>query len=438
MIEKIFYKVNFLSFFVYFIISFNGINLGHIDVMYDQQRILQIIILIFNFYIYVCYGKYLNFFLIINIVFLFFSYFILNNIYFFVDLCFYFLLSLVIVNFSKERSVENLFTYISFFPILNSIFLLYSIFIFEDVLRDWHLNNSNIRLYDSCILPILFFLFYYLSKRNKENNVDKVFYFISISYVVALLFDGARSVLGSIVIGIILSIFFYKGSFCDLIKKYNKIFIILSIGFLIYIILIYFIIFFHDSSVNINVARTSTSFRWEIWTKILNDWIKNPIMGNGNQVIWLNYDTSAVAHPHNFILLWVGSYGVFGLLQIFFILYFVYLVFLNREKVNIVLFAGLLAIIMDGLLSGSLIYPDSQMIVALYFSLIYREILIKSYKNESFNKNTESIFIKTLLVFFVCVFITIFFNDIFSSKETDLSEVHAPRIWEYGGKLHRL
>ena len=424
--------------FLFIFVGFNGINVGYTSILYDQQRLLQIIILTLNTIFFIHSGIFYQiFFRLSFVLFLSLSFFLFFRMDYLliVDILFYFMLMLLIINLSKYFNLHQIFKISIYFPIVNIAFLALSLigFFFSYEIKDWHLNYSNIRLYDSALVPLIFYIFYYLSQLESRKK-SILLSMLVVAYIVSLYFDGARAALGAIFIGLFLSLGLY---WRDGDKKhiFKNIFLLMALSTVFYFLYVLFIYVFYGGIIQATVIRTTTSLRAEIWIYALQEWLKNPFLGNsGGSLLWLNDGKFSVLHPHNFIILWVTEYGVIGVLQVAFILYFLVQLFLNRNMLHPLLFAGVIAIWVDSLLSGSLIYPDTQMLNAIFLALVLAEIS-KNQKITQYNSKYTILFFKFWLLILVIVFLSIFMQDLkcYSCESTG---IHAPRIWEYGQFLH--
>lgn len=376
--NQIFEKIIFIFITILVFFTFNAVNIGYVPIIYDQQRLLQIIFLIINAIFFIKSGLYLKihlsiylFLFVFSILFIIFQ----KKYLLFVDLTFYFLLSLVVLNFSKNNMGAKVFDLVIYFPIFNILFLFFSLidFFYSLEIKDWHLNYSNIRLYDSALIPIIFYMFYIFSYL--KNSRKKLISILMVCYLISLFFDGARAALGAICIGLVVTSFFYRTK-KEALKQLKAPFFLLFIALGFYAVYILIIHLLYDGMIKATIVRTTTSLRWEIWNYTIQEWFKNPILGNGGgSLLWLNNGNFSVLHPHNFIILWLTEYGLVGILHLILLFYIFFKVFVNRYYLHPILFAGLIAIVVDGLLSGSWIYPDTQILIALFFSVILSEIL---------------------------------------------------------------
>ena len=112
-------------FFVF--LSFNGLNFGYVPILYDQQRLLLIILLSVNaiFFAYqrifsVAFFKCYFIFFFPALFFIIFK----TDYFFLFDVINCFLLALFVLSLSVFFDIHKMFKILVFFPVLNIVFLL--------------------------------------------------------------------------------------------------------------------------------------------------------------------------------------------------------------------------------------------------------------------------------------------------------------------------
>ena len=185
-------------------------------------------------------------------------------------------------------------------------------------------------------IGVLFPTFFYLSKTILEKKISNYYelVFLILGFVLAFM-SGFRVVLGAILLGVIVLLgFFYK--------KHNYGFkSILQNSFYIIAVLILTITSYsyafpdafeiqNERYANVFTQGTISGIGWRyaLWAEIINDFLKNPILGNGigYSLDWYLPGSSSETlsnDPHNIILsllvrLGVIGFVLFGIIQFYF------------------------------------------------------------------------------------------------------------------------
>ena len=219
--------------------SFLGIQLGISAIIYDEQRLLQFILFIVASIYLICFRNTLPnqacYTLSIAILFASLSY-PTNDGRIWSDLCTYLLL--IIFTFSVSQLnrpiLPSLILIIGLLPCLTLIWLIITlslVVIGEPYSDAWHNSFGNIRTFNDALLPCLFILFSQV--QNLCSPPKKSFkYFVSfilILYIFSLLIDGARAVVLSSLLAVVVT-FIIKHDVKSLFF-FSRIFIIAGITF---------------------------------------------------------------------------------------------------------------------------------------------------------------------------------------------------------------
>ncbi|WP_180083243.1 O-antigen ligase [Acinetobacter sp. YH12102] len=290
----------------------------------------------------------------------------------------------------------------------------------------WHGWADNYRFFDSMLLlPICLSLYF----SDKKNIFSKYFIFLYFFYILMLFFDGARSVLLSILISKVLVFYIYP----DKRKLLTINVVLLFLAFMVHKLYLNF------NLITINsVFRESTSGRYELWVYGLNRFFEKPFWGQGGANFSLDtplYLTS----PHNFIIQFISEWGIGGILMISLLFFLYFYLFKNREKINPFIFICAISILIDGLFSGIFISPITQMNFLLVIGFLLSQIHQYNDKKEFlvfFNKfNYKYIF---YIIAFFCFgyFLLFHWRDITCLNCMGMEGVNTPRFWRGGKSLH--
>lgn len=154
-----------------------------------------------------------------------------------------------------------------------------------------------------------------------------------------------------------------------------------------------------------------TSSRLPLWSRALELISDNPFFGIGpGHFSYHSADLEIAAHPHNWILQFASEWGVPALLALLVVMYFCLasLVKLKSHAIakdqlaHSAFLTGALAIIMDSMVSGLIVFPVSQLWLAVFFGTAWGWL---SY----FNEHESVIKTRYNLVFRAILLITIGF-----------------------------
>lgn len=433
LIGTLFFGVIILYIFIFFIAIFLcGLHLHWLSNLYDESRLLQILLIffiaIFNVFslkkIKLKKNDIIFFLIIIN--FCLFLILVNMNVFQAYDLIMWIIvfigLFFIVNTYSDNESDKNKIAILVLISILPCLFLPFTIyeFIVNDVNYDWQINSSSIRIYDSVIVPI-FWLAIYL-KINDNKIINKLYPVMCILIALALLMDSARSALISIIFPLLLLFIF---DFQQRKLTINTIFYIF-IAFIIY----KSIYFLHDCFLgeesSLSIARLSTSYRIEIWDFMYHKWLEKPVFGVGGGYL-AEHNFKYGHHMHNVYLRLIFEWGILGLVILLWAFHKVFLLF--KSDVPMVLKMGVFAVLIDAGFSGSFIYPASQFSVVLLLGVAYS--LNKSNTLEN-NVNNSKYLIGLWLIVLIYLVINFVGLDLICWSCSSIDGRAAPFFWEHG------
>lgn len=421
-------KLFFYFFIFYFFILFSGLNFFWSFYPYDGFRILQII-LIFLSGIYILFSEkyFLNkkysVLLILLCLFVFYSSYISKIPFRSLQDGIHFLGLIVVllssIDFFKKYN-NNLANIVCFLPILTLIFLPISLIermFLHNPYAIWTQSFDNVRMLDDALLP-LFFLniyIYYLHKKNKVISLS--IFFILTLFFLNFFLNGSRSIFISIFSAFFFLYFLNKNDF----YKYLK---IPFLSFIFNLIILGLYKYFNHDSNDISVFRYDSSGRIFIWKNIMEAWIESPIWGIGGNHMFLHVNNN-VLHPHNFILMILTEYGlIVFLLSLYFGFSITQKIWKNRNSISSILLVGLVAIFINSLLSGSMVYPASQMLNIFYVAFVLSFLSFTYYK--------KNIYIQLWVLIIITTTLHLNFQNITCIGCISIGQREVPRFWHYG------
>lgn len=327
---------------------------------------------------------------------------------------------------------ENLATWLAILPLLTLIFLPISLI---DRLNGgigvWTQSFTNIRMLDDALLPCLFFLWHqpaWLNPNKHKNQLKKslliiFIYVVSTFYLLSFLFQGARACLLAIAIGLFFIIFQDKK-----IKKLKL--PLISLGLSIFIFTLYH--YFISQSIGSSLVRYGSSGRTELWNKALKIWLDNKWLGVGGNNFFIQSPNLLPMHPHNIMIKFLSEWGVSLFILIILAIPFIFKVFQQYKKIPFFYISGTIAVLINSLLSGNMIYPASQL---LSMTLIAYMFSYLPYTNQQSTSATKIIWI-FLIIFFSISLIYIHFPDITCIDCISIDDQGAPGFWDSGRPLH--
>lgn len=414
-----------LIYFLFFILGIsnsNGYN------FYNEHRIIEVILLLIFGLWAVVRGQYH----VSNVELLFFAFIGMGSLFWqqplfiVTDLLLAYLLFKSFQVLTYNRLVAQIF-------VLSSLvlFLLLPVALLDYVnsgvyFPDWYPLPWNIRVYNSYFLIVSIFATWLYITEQRYRIYYLLFLFLAFF---AILLDSGRSAALAYTLFIAVIALFHRAVRWPLLATYAG-------SFLAYMAVTYWVAVNVASSTaaGLQIARTTTSLRYDLWVHALECWAQNPIMGCGFYQLG-RYEQFG-AHPHNLFIQVLSETGIIG----FGVLVYIMVVIAKRinwnQKYRYFIIAAFLAIGIELSLSGVYIYPITQ--IALLWLLIF---LIKNTqfiytKNVNYNaQQTKPLnYIISMIVY---IAIALYFLYLFSHTTAFSIDapVTPPRFWIYGYKL---
>lgn len=426
-------KKNILLFVIviYLITALLGYRIGWSVFQYDELRLLQFPLALCALLILIS-AKKLKYSIYSQINFFIIGVFILIQhinwgIFEFQELwsaiALLFIFSALTYELRNIKNIEHGIALIVVTAIIPCLFILISIFnfIIHQQWFDWQFNSGTIRIYDSVIVPLFFFLIYL---KNKKYPYISYFYpLVIFFFALAWFFDGARSALLAVMTGLLV-LFIYS--------KENRKLILQSCIYIFLAFFIYKITIFLAEKNTMTVIRTGTSLRAEMWKFVFKQWKQHPFTGVGGG--YLSKIQYAYGHHiHNLYLRLIFEWGIIGL--IFCIWMLTQLIGLFKDKtVSLILKVGVIAVLVDAMFSGSMVYPASQIACVLFiaFTFSHRELTSSS----QYSSRSTKILIALWGVLFLYITIMYLGQDLTCWSCGSYGGRMAPNFWFYGGAEH--
>ncbi len=422
----------FILIVIYLVAALLGYQIGWSVIQYDELRLLQfplalcaLLILIFTKQIEYSNFTQITFFLIgvlTAIQITTYSIFQFQELWSAIALLFIF--SALAYDLKNVKNIEHSLALVVFSAFIPSLFIFVSItnFIFYKQWFDWQFNSGTIRIYDSVIVPIFFFLIFL---KNKNYPYFHYFYpFASFFFALAWFFDGARSALLAVATGL-LFFFIYSLENRKLILQ-SCIYIFLA--FLVYKTTLYFA----DKN-TMSVIRAGTSMRAEMWTFVFEQWKEKPWSGvGGGYLSKIQYKYGH--HIHNLYLRLIFEWGIVGCIFLVWMIYQVIKLFRDKNTLPIAK-AGVVAILVDAMFSGSMVYPASQMVCILFLAFAFSQRQ-QSKEYLKYPYRLTKLLIALWGVVFIYITIVYLGQDIMCWGCGSYDGRMAPNFWFYGAAEH--
>ncbi len=363
-------NIMFLLIGIYLITALLGYQIGWSVFQYDELRLLQfplalcaLLILIFTKKIEYSISTQITFFLIgllIAIQITTYSIFQFQELWSAIALLFIF--SALPYDLKNVKNIEHGLALIVVSAFIPCLFICISIanFILYKPWFDWQFNSGTIRIYDSIIVPIFFFLIFL---KNKKYPYIHYFYpFASFFFALAWFFDGARSALLAVATGLLVFVIY---------SRENRKLILQSCIYIFFAFVVYkTTIYFADKN-TMTVMRVGTSMRAEMWSFVFEQWKEKPWSGvGGGYLSEIQYKYGH--HIHNLYLRLIFEWGIVGCIFLVWMIYQVVKLFRDKDALPITK-AGLIAILVDAMFSGSMVYPASQMACILFLVFAFSQ-----------------------------------------------------------------
>lgn len=269
---------------------------------------------------------------------------------------------------------EKILALVSFMPIPAIVYFFTGIIIqlFDPTYTNHgHNHFANIRYFNDALLPALLILwlkpsFLAQAKHNKTITI------LSVLYLYIFLSDGARAIMLAFTLAF---------SAILLLDRSRKSAIKMPIIYLIYTLLLFYSLDFiantlNDGSAldNHELSRSSSSGRIDLYIYSLRTFIENPISGLGIANFTLPTDNPAFhgqGHPHNLILMWLSEMGILGAALSILLCFISIKIIIIRKNLPTWGWIGVFMLLANGMLSGALVYPFSQMLTLLLIVYVY-------------------------------------------------------------------
>jgi len=422
----------FMLIVIYLVAALLGYQIGWSIFQYDELRLLQfplalcaLLVLIFTRKIEYSIFTQITFFLIGVLIFKQLNSY---NIFQFQELwlaiTLLFISSALTNTLRKIGNIEHEIALIIVAASIPCLFILISIinFIFYKQWFDWQFNSGTIRIYDSVIVPIFFFLIFL---RNKQYPYIYYFYPVVVFFfTLAWLFDGARSALFAIMTGLF---------FLFILSKQSRNLILQAIGYMLFAFLVHKAVVYLADKNTMTVLRTGTSLRSEMWKFVFEQWKEKPWTGvGGGYLAKIQY--SYGHHMHNLYLRLIFEWGIVGGIFLVWIIYQVVRLFIDKSVLPIAK-AGVAAILVDAMFSGSMVYPASQIACVLFiaFAVSQRQQPTEYFK---YSYGVTKILISLWGALFLYITIMYLGQDLTCWNCGSYVGRMASNFWEYGGTEH--
>ncbi|ENV95123.1 O-antigen ligase family protein [Acinetobacter calcoaceticus] len=424
-------KILFLLIGVYLVEAILGYHIGWSIYQYDELRLLQFPLALYALLILI-FTKKIEYSIFTQIIFFLIGVLTATqltnyNIFQFQELwsaiTLLFILSALICTLRNVGNIEHGIALIIVSSFIPCLFILISIinFILYKQWFDWQFNSGTIRIYDSVIVPIFFFLIFL---RNKNYPYFHYFYPIAIFFfALAWFFDGARSALLAVMTGLL--VFFIS-------TRKSRNLVLQTCGYIFLAFLVYkSTIHFADKN-TMTVMRIGTSMRAEMWKFVFEQWKEKPWTGvGGGYLSEIQYKYGH--HIHNLYLRLIFEWGIVGCIFLVWMIYQVVRLFIDKNALPIAK-AGLAAILVDAMFSGSMVYPASQIACVLFIAFTF------SQRKLSFSSKFSFLLTKILIGLWGAIFfyITIMYlgQDLMCWGCGSYAERMAPNFWFYGAAEH--
>ncbi|MBH8249433.1 O-antigen ligase family protein [Acinetobacter baumannii] len=426
-------NILFLSTIVYLVIALLGYQIGWAYFQYDELRLLHFPLAL-SALLLLIFSKRINFSIFSQCCFFLIGLMVLNqfiNYGIFQLLELFSAISLLLILIALTNSFKESEYAVIGLGLIVLAAMVPCLFIFVSILNfisvqqwfDWQFNSGSIRIYDSVIVP-LFFLLIFL--KNKKVPYIQYLYPLGIFlFALAWLFDGARSALLAVLIGLT-SLFIFS--------KDNRRLVLQTIVYMFVAFAVYkSTVYFADKN-TMTVLRTGTSLRAEMWKFVFEQWKQHPFTGVGGG--YLSKIQYAYGHHiHNLYLRLIFEWGVIGFIFLIWMLYQLIGLFKDRA-VSLVLKAGVIAVLVDAMFSGNMVYPASQIACILFIALAFSQRHHIGDFTSAFSIWSTKVLVGMWGILFLYIAIVHFGQDLSCWNCGSYGGRMAPNFWEYGGAEH--
>lgn len=277
---------------------------------------------------------------------------------------------------SDFKWYERILAFIAFMPIPAVIYFFTGIILqfFDPTYTDHgHNHFNNIRYFNDALLPALLILWLRPSFL-AQPKYNKIIMTLSILYLYIFLSDGARAIMLAFTLAFIAILVFDRSRKSvikmPLIYLMGAVFLFYSLDFLASIINS------GASLENLELSQGTSSGRVDLYLHSLQSFIQNPLSGLGVANFTLPSDNPIFhgqGHPHNLILMWLSEMGALGLMLSILLCFVSLKLFLVRKNLPTWSWIGIFMLLANGMLSGALVYPFSQMLTLLLVIYVYAQ-----------------------------------------------------------------
>lgn len=331
---------------------------------------------------------------------------------------------------------QNILAWVALLPMLTLIFLPIAIWDrLNGGIGAWTQSFTNIRMLDDALLPCLFLLWLRLGflKESDQHATSKKWlisisiYSISVLYLLSFLFHGARACLLAIFISLIGIAIYHRKKSIEFLK--------LPMFSGLISVTLYFI--YHQilpETIGSSIARASSSGRIDLWLKAFHTWLDNPILGVGGNHFLLQQPYTVIAHPHNIWVKFLSEWGVSAFLLTGLIIALCVSVKQKIPQIPPLLLAGTIALFINSMLSGSFLYPVSQ--ITSLCVLSYTLSFCLHPNTAPSDTNSMKYLWMLLIVLFSSTLLWIHGQDIICKDCISIDWEGAPAFWDSGRPLH--
>ena len=325
---------------LYFLLFILGLTVGITPKFYNEFRVLELVLL-FGFG---CYGLVNQRQYISKIELLFLAYICIGSLFWqnyefiVVDMLLAYLLYKAFFLLEYNELVTKVIIFASL-----SIFLLLPLSIGDYITTGnydpvWYPMPWNIRVYDSYLLIVSIFAIWLYIIESKYKNLYLLFTLLAFF---SNLLNAGRSAALAYTIFTIIVIIFNRTVRWQLLSTYVT-------AWLAYVSVTYLAAtnFANSSSaLGMQIVRTTTSLRYDLWMNAFECWVHSPIVGCGFYQLG-NYEYLA-AHPHNLLIQILSETGLIGLGFLLTMIFFIVKNIDWRSERSYYTIAALLAIGID-------------------------------------------------------------------------------------------
>jgi len=425
-------NILFLLVIIYLTATLLGYQIGWSVFQYDELRLLQLPLALCALSI-LMFSKKIEYSIFTQVTFFLISLLTIiqittYNIFQFQELwsaiALIFIFSALTYELRNIKNIKHDLVLIVVSAFIPSLFICVSIanFILYKQWFDWQFNSGTIRIYDSVIVPIFFFLIFL---KNKNYPYCDYFYpFAIFFFALAWFFDGARSALLAIATGLLI-FFIYS-------RENRKLVLQSCIYFFLAFLAYKTTIYFADKN-TMTVIRAGTSMRAEMWSFVFERWKEKPWSGvGGGYLSEIQYKYGH--HIHNLYLRLIFEWGIVGCIFLVWMIYQVVKLFRDNNTLPIAK-AGLAAVLVDAMFSGSMVYPASQIACTLFLAFTFSQRQ-PSKEYLKYPYRPTKLLIGLWGALFLYITLTYLGQDLMCWGCGSYVGRMAPNFWFYGGAEH--